>query len=67
MTKTSTGQMTWRPEGAPSAEMLHLRHHPSEPWRPYTDFPEYVFPDPPGFSEGYATFLALLKKEWRLL
>jgi hypothetical protein len=44
-----------------------LRHNASEPWRSYTEFPQYVVPDPPGFSEGYATFLALLKKNWQPL
>jgi hypothetical protein len=24
-------------------------------------------PDPPGFSQGYATFLALLKKDWECI
>ena len=67
MAKTSSGQMTWRPDGASSAGMLHLRHQPSEPWRPYTEFPEYFRKDPFGFSEGYATFLELLKQEWQLL
>ncbi|MGK7917416.1 MAG: hypothetical protein AB4038_18035 [Prochloraceae cyanobacterium] len=67
MSESSPGQMTWKPEGASSSGMLHLRHHPEQPWRPYTDFPEYVLPDPDGFSEGYATFLALLKRQWKTL
>ena len=66
MTDTPPGQMTWRPPGSEEAA-LHLRHAPSEPWRPYKEFPQYVLPDPPGFSEGYATFLALLKKNWQSL
>ncbi|BAZ52243.1 hypothetical protein I8748_32855 [Nostoc sp. CENA67] len=58
------GQMTWKIEGAIDCA-LHLRHHPSEPWRPYEEFPEYFLPDPRHFSKGYATFLALLKKGWK--
>lgn len=57
------GQMTWKPPGTTDC-VLHLRHNPSEPWRYYKEFPEYVLPDPPDFSEGYATFVALLKKKW---
>ncbi|MEH2031357.1 MAG: hypothetical protein V7K67_17110 [Nostoc sp.] len=66
MTDIQTGQMTWRLPGS-SECALHLRHHPSEPWRSYKEFPQYILPDPPGFSEGYATFLALLKKNWQPL
>jgi hypothetical protein len=64
MTEVITaGQMIWKPEG-PDNRVLHLRHDSSEPWRPYEDFPQYVRSDPPEFSKGYATFLALLKKGW---
>ena len=66
MAKSSGGQMTWLPDGSSSVGMLHLRHQASEPWRPYTEFPEYVRRDPFGFSAGYATFLALLKQQWEL-
>jgi hypothetical protein len=66
MTDIPSGQMTWRPPGS-SESALHLRHNASEPWRSYKDFPQYVLPDPPSFSEGYATFLALLKQNWQLL
>ncbi|MBD2507045.1 hypothetical protein H6G91_07155 [Nostoc muscorum FACHB-395] len=66
MTDIQTGQMTWRPPGS-SESALHLRHKASEAWRSYKEFPQYALPDPPGFSEGYATFLALLKKNWQLL
>ncbi|MEH2424436.1 MAG: hypothetical protein V7K48_27055 [Nostoc sp.] len=66
MTDIPTGQMTWRLPGSLESA-LHLRHNTSEPWRSYKEFPEYALPDPPGFSEGYATFLALLKKNWQPL
>jgi hypothetical protein len=66
MAETLSGQMTWKPPGASSC-VLHLRYHPSEPWRHYKEFPEYALPDPPEFSEGYATCLALLKQNWQLI
>jgi hypothetical protein len=56
------GQMLWKREG--SDRVLHLRHHAEEPWQPYDSFPQYVLPEPQGFSKGLATFLALLKKNW---
>ena len=67
MNDPSVGQMTWRPEGALSVGVLHLRLSPFEPWRPYTEFPEYAMPDPPGFSEGYATCMSLLRQQWQLI
>ena len=62
----NAGQMTWRPPGV-TEPALHLRLKPSEPWRSFKEFPEYVLKDPPGFSEGYATFLNLLKRNWQSL
>lgn len=59
------GQMTWRPNGATSTDILYLRLDPSESWRPYTDFPEYAQHDPPSFSKGYTTFIRLLKQNWQ--
>ena len=56
------GEMLWKLEG--TDRVLHLRHNSSEPWRPYEEFPQYVRPDPEGFSKGIATFLALLKQNW---
>ena len=56
------GQMLWKLDG--DDRVLHLRHSEAEPWQHYEDFPDYVLPDPDGFSKGLATFLALLKKDW---
>jgi hypothetical protein len=67
MNEKRPGQMMWKSEGTSSTRILHLRHHPLDKWQPYTNFPEYALPDPPGFSEGYATFLSLLRKNWQAL
>ncbi|MFM7425173.1 MAG: hypothetical protein ACKO7W_09315 [Elainella sp.] len=56
------GQMLWKLIG--EDRVLHLRHNDSEPWQHYESFPDYVLPDPEGFSKGITTFLALLKKDW---
>lgn len=64
MTEVRAGQMTWKTPGSSDCA-LHLRFSEIDPWRPYQEFPEYCLPDPPGFSQGYATFLALLKKNWQ--
>jgi hypothetical protein len=56
------GQMLWKREG--TDRVLHLRHSSAESWSPYESFPQYVLPDPQGFSKGLATFLALLKQDW---
>jgi hypothetical protein len=61
------GQMTWKSEMVNSARILYLRHHPLEKWQPYTDFPQYYQPDNPGVSQGYATFLSLLRQNWQTL
>jgi hypothetical protein len=58
------GQMLWKADGTTTYRVLYLRHHSFEQWRPYQDFPQYVLPDPPGFSKGYATFVDLLRKGW---
>ncbi|HIK56284.1 MAG TPA: hypothetical protein IGS37_14115 [Synechococcales cyanobacterium M55_K2018_004] len=57
------GQMLWKLEG--DDRVLYLRHHPSEEWRHYEEFPQYVLKDPVGFTKGISTFLALLKKDWK--
>jgi hypothetical protein len=63
---TPPGQMTWRLPG--SAECaLYLRLRPTDPWKHFREFPEFVRPDPPSFSEGYATFIALLKQKWQVI
>jgi hypothetical protein len=67
MTEILPGQMTWKPQGVADSTVLHLRQNAGESWQPYTAFPQYVLPDPPEFSTGYATFLALLKKQWQLV
>jgi len=56
------GQMLWKLEGGD--RVLHLRHSDSDPWCPYEEFPQYVLPDPEGFTKGITTFLALLKQGW---
>ncbi len=66
MNDNPVGQMTWKPPGSVECS-LHLRLHSSEPWRHYKEFPQYVLPDPTGFSEGYATFIALRKKNWEFV
>lgn len=66
MTTTSKGQMAWRVEG-PQGRSLHLRLQSSDPWQSYQEFPQYMKADPPRFSSGYATFLALLKDGWEVI
>jgi hypothetical protein len=62
----ATGQMTWRLPGQ-AEPLLHLRSHPLEPWKPYTECPTYMKPDPPYVSAGYATFINLLKLNWEVV
>lgn len=66
MTYVTPGQMTWKRPGSDDCT-LYLRHSATDPWQYYRDFPEYVLPDPPSFSDGYATFLALLRQNWQVL
>ncbi|MGD1908557.1 MAG: hypothetical protein ACFB0C_21590 [Leptolyngbyaceae cyanobacterium] len=62
----SQGQMVWKLKGETECA-LRLRHRPDQPWQSYEAFPEYFLPDPPEFSKGYATFLALLKQGWQTI
>jgi hypothetical protein len=61
------GQMTWKPDGAIESGILHLRYSDEDIWQPYTDFPDRALEDPEGCSQGYATFLSLLKQKWQIL
>jgi hypothetical protein len=64
------GQMSWLPAlGSDGDKILHLRTNPSQPWRPYTAWPEYAVPDyriPLG-SKGWATYQKLLRAKWTLI
>jgi hypothetical protein len=62
MAEQTIGQMQWQREG--EEQCLHLRLDTTEPWRPYEEFPEYVKPDPAGFSKGITTFIALFRQGW---
>jgi len=66
MTTVAPGQMTWRPPGT-AETILHLRLRPSDPWQIYTQFPDLALEDPPEFSAGYATFMALVKAGWEIV
>lgn len=66
MTQDSPGQMTWRPPGT-TETILHLRRSANDPWQVYTAFPELALDDPPEFSAGYATFMALVKAGWEII
>ncbi|ANV85369.1 hypothetical protein AWQ21_13960 [Picosynechococcus sp. PCC 7003] len=61
----AAGQMTWSPNGGASEGVLHLRLKAFDPWRPYTEFPEFYKPDFPSTSAGYATFLSLIRNQWQ--
>ena len=64
MTDARRGQMTWKPDGI-AGRVLYLRSQPFEPWRHYQEFPQHFLPDTPGKSQGYATFISLLRKGWK--
>jgi hypothetical protein len=64
------GQMCWLPTlGSDGDKILHLRTNPSQPWRPYTAYPQYVVPDYriPGGSKGWATYQKLMRANWALI
>ncbi|MBA3924135.1 MAG: hypothetical protein H0X31_21520 [Nostocaceae cyanobacterium] len=63
-------QMCWLLKSDSKTEMaLHLQTAPSEPWRPYTAFPQYAVPDYKmvNGSKGWATYQKLLKAGWTLV
>lgn len=63
-------QMCWLSKsGSEGEKILHLQTAPSEPWRPYTAFPQFAVPDYPipGGSKGWATYQKLLKAGWNLI
>ncbi len=66
MQESHIGQMTWRLPGQVEP-LLHLRTDILEPWKPYTECPQYMVPDPPDLSAGYATFVSLLKQQWQIV
>jgi hypothetical protein len=62
--------MCWLSElGKDEEKVLHLQTALSEPWRPYTAFPQYAVPDyrEPGGSRGWATYQKLMKAGWTLV
>ncbi len=64
-------QMCWLPRlGNHNQEkILHLRTAPNQPWRPYTNFPQFAAPDyrEPGGSKGWATYQKLRLQGWVLI
>jgi hypothetical protein len=58
MQESPKGQMTWRLPGQ-LEPVLHLR--------PYTECPQYMVPDKPDLSAGYATFVSLLRQQWQII
>lgn len=62
MTQSPSGQMTWKSSGQDCT--LFLRHSPSDPWRHYGEFPELIKPDMKHMSQGFATFVSLLRCNW---
>jgi hypothetical protein len=64
------GQLCWIPKfGGNGTLCLHLRLKPSQPWRPYTSYPEFCVPDYliAGGSKGWATSQKLLKSNWTIV
>lgn len=64
------GQMTWLPTlGSDGDKILHLRTNPSQPWRPYTAYPEYSVLDYKLSigSKGWATYQKLMQAKWTLI
>lgn len=70
------GQMCWLGVDENSTKQLHLRRSLTDPWRPYSAFPDLRVPDHwdslLGFdgvvgSKGWATMQHLRRKGWKLL
>lgn len=63
-------QMAWLSAfGTNGTKILHLRESPTDPWRRYTQYPQYCVPDypiPKG-SKGWATYQKLFKCGWVLI
>lgn len=66
MRESIRGEMTWKPDGV-MGRTLYLRLSPHDRWRCYKEFPEYAIPDPPGNSQGYKTFVSLLRQQWKVM
>lgn len=65
-----TRNMCWLSiPGTNGDKLLHLQTTPRSPWRPYTDFPQYVIPDYRilGGSKGWATYQKLMQQGWQLI
>ena len=65
-------QMAWLPSGeGDSTKILYLRTDSTQPWQPYSAFPEYSVADYDidieGASQGFATFQKLLREGWSLV
>lgn len=64
------GQMCWLSQfGAEGEKILHLRLAPTQPWKPYTAFPQFAVRDYdiPGGSKGWATYQKMLKAGWSIV
>ncbi len=66
MSLPNRGEMTWKPDGT-MGRVLYLRMKPHEQWRCYKEFPQYFIPDSPGNSQGYNTFVSLLRQQWKVM
>ena len=65
-----TRRMCWLSNsGANREKILYLQLATTEPWRPYTAFPQYAVPDypVPGGSRGWATYQKLMQAGWQLV
>jgi hypothetical protein len=63
-------EMCWLPLlGTDGDKILHLRTNPSQPWQPYTAYPQFSVPDyeiPKG-TKGWATYQKLMQQKWTLI